>query len=57
MSDMQTPGGAPAAPRSFFTRRGVRITALGLLSLLGFAAAFALYWKLWPAGRGVGKEC
>ena len=57
MSDMQTPGGAPAAPRSFFTRRGVRITAFGLLAFLGFAAAFALYWKLWPAGRGVGKEC
>jgi hypothetical protein len=35
----------------------VRIAALGLLALLGFAAASALYWRLWPAGRGVGREC
>jgi hypothetical protein len=35
----------------------VRIAASGLLALLVFAAAFALYWRLWPAGRGVGREC
>ncbi|WP_095990352.1 SMP-30/gluconolactonase/LRE family protein [Cystobacter fuscus] len=35
----------------------MRIAARGLLALLVFAAAFALYWKLWPAGRGVGREC
>ena len=61
MTDMPTPGGdttrAPAAPRPFFTRRGVRIAAFGLLALLVFAAASALYWKLWPAGRGTGREC
>ena len=60
MRDMTTPGGnatrAPAA-RPLFTRRSVRIAALGLLALLVFAAAFALYWRLWPAGRGVGREC
>ncbi|MFY0569883.1 SMP-30/gluconolactonase/LRE family protein [Archangium lansingense] len=58
---MPTPGGdstqAPAAPRPLFTRKGVRIAALGLLALLVFATAFTLYWKLWPAGRGVGREC
>ncbi len=57
---MPTPGKdetqAPA-PRSVFTRRGVRIAAGGLLALLVFAAAFALYWRLWPAGRGEGREC
>lgn len=52
MSDVQTPG-----PRASSTRRGLRIAALGLLALLVFAAAFALYGKLWPAGRGVGGEC
>jgi hypothetical protein len=35
----------------------VRIAALGLLAVLVFAAASALYWKIWPAGRGVGREC
>ncbi|WNG16599.1 hypothetical protein F0U63_19480 [Cystobacter fuscus] len=58
---MPTPGGdatrAPAAPRRFFSRRGVRIAARGLLALLVFVAAFALYWTLWPAGRGEGREC
>ncbi|WNG46978.1 hypothetical protein F0U60_24745 [Archangium minus] len=47
----------PAAPRPFFKRRGVRIAALSLFSLLVFTAAFALYWRLWPAGRGEGREC
>jgi hypothetical protein len=60
MSDMPTPGGdatrAPAVPRSLF-RRSVRIAALGLLALLVLTAAFALYSRLWPAGRGVGREC
>jgi hypothetical protein len=42
---------------ALLNRRGVRIAARGLLVLLGFAAAYALYWRLWPAGRGVGREC
>ncbi len=60
MRDMPTPDRdatqAPA-PRRLFTRKGVRIAALGLLAVLVFAAAFALYSRLWPAGRGVGREC
>ncbi|EPX65085.1 hypothetical protein D187_000510 [Cystobacter fuscus DSM 2262] len=35
----------------------MRVVARGLLALLVFAAAFALYWTLWPAGRGAGREC
>jgi len=61
MRDMPTLGGAatraPAPTRPLFTRKRVRIAAFGLLALLGFTAAFALYWRLWPAGRGVGREC
>lgn len=61
MKDMLTPGGdatrAPAARRPLFARRGVRIAAFCLLALLVFAATFTLYWRLWPAGRGAGREC